>query len=489
MTTTDETQVQVIDTEGVHFVATTDGSCRGNPGYGGYGVYGYTYKYSTRNKNIKHPTHATLFFTRNGVQTTRDESNLEVIGLYEVIKSINNPLSTNNEAELLGFITALNKAATVDNLKSIKIFTDSNYIVTAFNENIEKWKLNDWRRQDNKPIVHKQAWMTIDDFKNKFNQAGVTVEAIWVKGHSDDYSNIVADIYSVVGSNSAKRQLTSTSTTFNETILDTYLSYADYKKSYINKDIILYFRELYFSSNALDDTHYCFLSTSDNPHTVGKRDTSSIFVTNIGYVPTFVNELKKIFRAIPRVYTTTCCVKLNRLENKDILRLTNLVNAEDLLVHQLNPSGVVSYALVGGDNTPFIYENGYDYPFMISATGLFSRMMDIVATHEDTPLRLIKDITPRIVQDGKIVFSNKEKHLDFTDVIDERFNLKEKLYVTVGYDIPSYLALKNIEADIQSVQLILDAKPDSNFCTLYLNINTADRNIYTVNIENKFLRR
>lgn len=491
MSQPDEAQVTEtveLDTESVHFVATTDGSCRGNPGHGGFGVYGYTYKHATRNKNIKHPIHATLYFTRNGVHPTRDEVNLEVIDIFEVIKAINNPMATNNEAELSGFITALQKATTIPKLKSIKIFTDSNYIVTAFNENIEKWKLNNWQRQDNKPIVHKVAWTIIDELRTKYTEANVTVEAIWVKGHGDDYCNNIADIYSVVGSNSAKRQLTNNVEYFSDCILDQTLPYAEYKKSYVSKDIMLYFRELYFSSSEIDDTNYCFLSTADNPHTIGKRDTSSIFVTNIGYVPPFVNQLKKLFRAIPRAYVTTCCIKLNKIENKDVLRLTQLVNAEDLLVYQLNPSGVVSYSLVG-DNTPFIYENGFDYPFMISATALFSRMMDVVNNPEPSELRLVKDITSRVVSEGKIAFSNKDKHLDFSDIIENELQLKERLYVTVGYDIPNYLALKNIEADIQSVHLIIDSKPDSNFCTLYINIKTSDRNLYTVNIENKFLRR
>jgi hypothetical protein len=125
----------------------------------------------------------------------------------------------------------------------------------------------------------------------------------------------------------------------------------------------------------------------------------------------------------------------------------------------------------------------------VNAIGLFSRMQDVINdANVSNPNRHILDITDRVVKEGKVVFSNKDKNLDFSDLMLDKVNFKQKLLLTIGYDIPSYLALKNLEGIIKKVELIVDCKPDSNFCTLYVNVTTDTRNLYSVNIENKFLR-
>ena len=472
----------------VHCVYYTDGSTTPlNPGHGGSAVFGYYYKHSPRHKNIKHPSHTNLYFTTEGIHSTKEETPIEILKIVEVIKSINNPSSTNNETELLGFLIALEKASKVDHVQSVTIYTDSNYIVSSFNENMDKWISNDWRRQDNKSIVHRDTWEIVKRYKDFFELNAITINVIWVKAHADSYCNNVADIYSAIGSNASKQQYHKDPNNFNSTILDLELNYADYKKSYISKDLTLFFRELYFSSNHHDDTNYCFLSTSDSPNTIGKRDTTTIFASNVGYIPRLINVLKKAFRELERPYVSTCCIKLTKLENKDIHRLTELINPLHLVTENTY-NGRPSFSLIR-DNTPFIFENGMDYPFIVNATGLFTRMLEVIECKDKlNEHRFIIDITERIVQEGKIAFSNKEKHLDFSDVLENKIQLRQKLLVTIGYDIPNYLALKNIEDRIQKVELIVDCRTDSNFCTVYVNIETMDRNLYTVNIENKFLR-
>lgn len=465
----------------------TDGSCKGNPGYAGYGVYGYHYQLSDKPKNIKHPIHGTLYYTTTGVNKEKDTINIEVTRVIEIIHAINNYKSTNNEAELLAVVTAFEKASQIENLSELTIYTDSNYIVSSFNENLEIWKQNNWKRIDHKPIVHIKEWTIIDNFKKEFTEKDIKINVEWVKGHSDIHGNNIADMFSVAGSNSARRQLNSKSSEFNSVILDSDLPYSEYKKSFIEKDILFFFRDLYFSSDKLNDTNYCFLSTSDNPNTLGKRDTSSIFISNIGYVPEIVNKFKSLYRSIERNYITTCCIKLNKFDNKELLRLAHLINIEDILVK--NVSGrKTTYNLIK-DTTPFMFENSVEYPFIINASKLFNKMLDVSNSDKsETDNLIVKDITDRIVSDGKIVLSNKDKSVDFTDVIGNSVKLKQKLLVTVGYDIPNYLALKNIEKKIEKVYLILETKPDNNFCTLFINILMSDRNIYSVNIENKFLK-
>ena len=470
----------------VHLVCYTDGSCRGNPGFAGYGVIGYTYRISDKPKNIKHPAHPSIYFTDAGFSKDKGEQSIEVLEVFEVIHAIEGNKATNNEAELHATLCALQKACEVQDLTSVTVITDSNYIVSAFHENLEKWKANQWTRQDGKQIVHITEWKEIDKHKLAFFDKGVSTKLVHVKGHNGDFGNEVADLYSVVASNSARRQFSSPEP-HKGRLLDQRLSYQDFKKSYTPRDLVFYFRDLYFGSQPSDDAHYCFLSTSEDPLVTGKRDTSSIFVGNIGYVPDVIQQIKEIYRAEPRSYSVTCCVKLNKLEDKDLYRLAHLVGPRDLLIKGYK-NGSVIYQLVR-DHTPFMFENTVDYPFIVNAGKLFNSMLDVQALlHEGSPLYTTRDITDKIVKEGKIAFSNRDKHLDLTDLVKDEVTLQQKLLVTVGYDIPSYLALKHIESDIQKVMMHLEKSQDSNFCTLYVNIQTQDRQVYSVNIRNKFLR-
>lgn len=449
----------------------TDGSCRSNPGYAGSGVFGYTYSIVDKPKNFKHPSHA-LYFTETGLFNKKDNANLEVLHIIEVIKSLNKPNSTNNEAELQAVIISLEKAVLIPDLSDITIYTDSNYIVTSFNENLDKWKQNNWKRQDNKQIVHLDEWLIIDKYINLFKEKNVTLKIEWVKGHSDSYGNSIADLYSVIGSNgSAINYANNKDTTI---LLDKISTYKEFKESYIDKDFICFFRDLYFSSDKLNDANYCFLSSSEDPNSIGKRNNTSIFAVNTGYVPDFINKFKNLFRNIKRNYVTTCCIKLNKLDNKDILRLTNMMNLEYLLCKNNN-----TYLLVG-DNTPFIFECGNNFPFIMSATIIFSNMLNVETYKEYTKI----DVTDYFIKDKKLILTNKDKDFDFSELITNVV-LKQKLIVSLGYDIPSYLALKNIEKDIEKIYLLVIE--EDNFLTIYFNIVTTNRNIYSCNIEKKYI--
>lgn len=466
-----------------HLVCLCDGAAVPNRGFGGSGLLGYTYSYSNKSKNVKHPIHPSLYFTPVGIQTEKTEDLIEVHEIIEVIKSINNSLASNNEAELLAVLTAFEKAVQLDPIESLTIYTDSNYIVSSYNENLDKWIKSGWKRLDGKLIVHLLEWEKILNYRELLLSKNVIINIKWIKGHSGIYGNEIADVYSTIGSIYSRNQIQN-NTQFNDTLLDSVIDYKTYKKSYTEKDFIYFFRDLYFGTNITDDTNFCFLNTSEDPNMVGKKDTFSIFVTNIGYVPEVINKLKDIFRKEKRDYNTTGCIKLSKMENKDLFRIAHIVGIENAITKVVTNKGI--HYCIAGDNTPFIFENTVGYPFIIKATSIFKNTLDIA--NKNTFNRLIeKDITDRIVKEGKLVFTNKDKNLDFSDVIENDVKLKQKLFVTVGYDIPSYLVLKKIEEEIRSVNLILECKSGSNFCTMYIKIVTDSREIYSVNIDNKFL--
>ena len=119
----------------------TDGSSRGNPGPGGYGI---VMIYKDKRKE-----------------------------LFQGYK-----LTTNNRMELLAVIRALEEVKT--NKHEIKIYSDSKYVV----ESVEKGWIWNWQKKSFKNKQNVDLWkMFIPLYKN------YDVKLIWVKGHDGNTEN------------------------------------------------------------------------------------------------------------------------------------------------------------------------------------------------------------------------------------------------------------------------------------------------------------
>jgi ribonuclease HI len=72
---------------------------------------------------------------------------------YNIIESKYNKV-TNQVCELLACISALETIVTTQNIgkNEVIIYTDSMYIINSITEWAKRWKKNDWKRVDNKPI-------------------------------------------------------------------------------------------------------------------------------------------------------------------------------------------------------------------------------------------------------------------------------------------------------------------------------------------------
>ncbi|MDO4290594.1 MAG: ribonuclease HI [Eggerthellaceae bacterium] len=128
----------------------TDGSARGNPGPGGYG--------------------AVLQF--------RDKAG----ELHELELSQGYERTTNNRMELLGVITAL------EALKrpcSVVIYSDSQYVVNAFNQHwVDGWLKRGWKNAQKQPVKNVDLWKRLLEAKRPH-----TVEFVWVRGHAGHPEN------------------------------------------------------------------------------------------------------------------------------------------------------------------------------------------------------------------------------------------------------------------------------------------------------------
>src|SRR6478672_5207259 len=116
----------------------TDGSSRGNPGPGGYGV-------------------------------------VLLSGHHRKELSKGYRLTTNNRMEIMGVIAGLQALKKKD--VPITIYSDSQYVVNT----IEKGWLKNWLKIDFKGKKNKDLWKLYHSVTT-----GMKIKFIWVKGHADN---------------------------------------------------------------------------------------------------------------------------------------------------------------------------------------------------------------------------------------------------------------------------------------------------------------
>ena len=127
----------------------TDGACAGNPGKGGWAAI-------------------ILDHDLNRVNISGSENN-----------------TTTNRMELMAPIMALKK---IKNKSEITIFTDSKYVKDGITDWIKKWKLNNWKNSNKKPVKNKDLWIKLDNSCQKHK-----VIWKWVKAHAGNKYNNLAD--------------------------------------------------------------------------------------------------------------------------------------------------------------------------------------------------------------------------------------------------------------------------------------------------------
>jgi len=133
----------------------TDGSCLGNPGPGGWA--------------------AVILIGNNRKEISGGEKN-----------------TTNNKMELTAAIEALKycKLLAPDQLsqKEICIYTDSTYVKEGISVWIKNWKKNNWKTAKKKDVKNIDLWKKLKKLTEPKE-----IEWIWVKGHSEDQMNELAD--------------------------------------------------------------------------------------------------------------------------------------------------------------------------------------------------------------------------------------------------------------------------------------------------------
>ncbi len=126
----------------------TDGSCKGNPGPGGWAAL---LKYNHVQKVI----------------------------------SGGHPHTTNNRMELTAAIKAL---SALTRPCKVRIVTDSQYLKKGVSEWMKKWKLRGWMTAKNTPVKNVDLWKALDEFVSMHE-----VQWEWVRGHGEHKENQLVD--------------------------------------------------------------------------------------------------------------------------------------------------------------------------------------------------------------------------------------------------------------------------------------------------------
>ena len=124
----------------------TDGACSGNPGKGGYCailIYGEIEK------------------VVSGFEYNTTNNRMEILAAIMGLKALKEPCKVN-------------------------LYSDSQYLISAFNEGwIISWQQNNWKNSNKKEVKNVDLWKEIIDLTNIHD-----VTFIKVKGHSDnEYNN------------------------------------------------------------------------------------------------------------------------------------------------------------------------------------------------------------------------------------------------------------------------------------------------------------
>jgi ribonuclease HI len=126
-----------------HVVVYTDGSCRGNPGRGGW-----------------------AWLVPGGAYASGAE-----------------PTTTNQRMEITAVLEAL-RALTPAEPAGIDLFSDSTYVVRCFTDRWwEGWLRRNWRNAAKKPVANRDLWEPLLELALS---PAVPVTFAWVKGHSGD---------------------------------------------------------------------------------------------------------------------------------------------------------------------------------------------------------------------------------------------------------------------------------------------------------------
>ncbi|QVW55267.1 hypothetical protein pEaSNUABM29_00227 [Erwinia phage pEa_SNUABM_29] len=173
----------------------TDGSHTTAPLGSGAGIHGYLFNKGDieEEQAYLHPSIPERITTGGYKQVPKDIKCPDVPDTVQFVDAVI-PVPKefySDVGELVAFLTLFEDAPFV--AKNYIIFVDASYVVNTFNDWIDGWAKNGWRRADGTPIANTELIQRMWAVKMRLKKEGRGVRLLKIKGHSGRYGNDRAD--------------------------------------------------------------------------------------------------------------------------------------------------------------------------------------------------------------------------------------------------------------------------------------------------------
>lgn len=310
----------------VGVVLYTDGSARPNPGNIGWGCHGYLYEYKDLKKPIIAENHwitdkgyIALKHAKEIKANIEDSStiNIKEINIVEPTHYFDflgssDEEGTNNKAEILALYNSLMKVSEY-NPKHITVYTDSEYVKNGITDWCRNWERGNWIKPDGSPIINSKQWKETYNLILALKSNGVEFKIDWVRAHSDNFGNNLADILSVIGMNYSTARQPRVEFAVKEA--------KSYWKSEIEKHPFINFKRVYFNSVSKFNIagQYFQADPGVNDFTIGKRIPETGFaIVKLDEKEYAIESVKEKQFEISNDQNAIIMMKLDRVYSKEI---------------------------------------------------------------------------------------------------------------------------------------------------------------------------
>lgn len=294
-------QINLKD-KSIRLVAYPDGGAIPNPGAAGFGVHGYYFDIDFQvdkatllgNPFIIQEIQNRVSYCTPTTKGYESCDNLSVpknkavtfakpLGYIDICDHLGS-IETNNVAELHGLLQIYMFAAKNEEIKEICVLPDSKYVLDTMEIYVKSWKRNNWLKSDGIEPKNLLLIQELDQYQDALKGRGCKIEFKWVKGHSGDLGNGMADYFASIAVNAGQEYLRAGVVNNHRVKL---LEEVSSDKGYWTKDVVrhpfLGFRRTYFNrvKSKNEPGHYFMIEPSETDMMIGKRANEAYSVVRL----------------------------------------------------------------------------------------------------------------------------------------------------------------------------------------------------------------
>lgn len=432
----------------------SDGSCRPNPGVGGWGMHGYLFDTELKIKKTASP--AGFKITDKGYLSKEQSMLVEhtivcPIEYYDASGYCGDN-TTNNVTELLAVYNILLFTSTHDlAVSEIHIHIDSNYVLNGLGKILSDVK---WSSETNSDI-----WTKVKEITAMLTDLGIDITPLKIAAHSNNYGNDIADKRAMIGGLLKNEKV---STIMNITEAPKYSR--NELSNRLVKYPLLHPRSMVFSTDAdiNYNNNYCILD-HDSKLPIGKFSSTSTYILTILDDPiSIIEDVKLKQRAISANCGVSAVLKLSDLLKKDVMQDYTLFGT--IIFTKANTNLAAVRYLDKQIVSKVIVPPGISF----KAVQVFSMLHNIAYSYKDANTIVCDKMD---IKDDVLV----------EDVINRKTNKirvnvnGKKHWLVLGKDLPTLNIIQKIKRDPKlTIDLVLWQSEDSKrYATVITTNNTV----------------